>query len=295
MHSSLLTTSVPCRSSNAWSRDDDDDGLPDDPSIARPTPQRAPPSSSTRHFKTQGSPSVPSLGAFADPLSPESAWASRGGSDAGTPKPTQEAQLSSIAPELVHHRGPNDADAMPLMSTNGPLDSSSESADEEAFVYQQQDAPPHENANGAHHRDEGNEEEEEEEEDFVYPSGTNDVVHVGSVTSSSPLPSEGMQGSGDQSKGPPRPRPRPIDYQRLHELCTSGSLESLQLFFQQTTEMTGTSSFALANEPNPSSGQMPIHYAAKQGKLDLLKWLVEDVGALVEIEDREGEVSHHQA
>lgn len=86
-----------------------------------------------------------------------------------------------------------------------------------------------------------------------------------------------------------------IDFTRLHRLCSSGTLEALQQYFREITadppHGAGVSAFFLANEPNPTSGLTPLHYAAKEGKLDVLKWLVEDVGALVEIEDREGEVS----
>lgn len=91
------------------------------------------------------------------------------------------------------------------------------------------------------------------------------------------------------------PQPtRPIDHNRLSNLCSQGPLSSLQSFFKVTTSPppagSGISSFALANEPNPTSGLVPIHYAAREGKVEILKWLVKEVGALIEMEDREGEV-----
>lgn len=91
----------------------------------------------------------------------------------------------------------------------------------------------------------------------------------------------------------PAPAPSaPIDHARLSHLCSTGPLSALQAFFASTAAEAGTSSFALANEANPASGYSPLHYAAREGKLEIAKWLVEECGALVEMEDREGEVSN---
>ncbi|CAO1635991.1 unnamed protein product [Jaminaea pallidilutea] len=90
-------------------------------------------------------------------------------------------------------------------------------------------------------------------------------------------------------------RPANIDYDQVHKLATSGSLADLQRFFETTSRTNQLSTFALANEPSPASGLMLIHHAAKTGKLDVLRWLVEEAGALVEIEDREGETALHKA
>lgn len=82
-----------------------------------------------------------------------------------------------------------------------------------------------------------------------------------------------------------------IDYAYLQRLCISGSLEELQNFFSEVVKTSQITAFALANEPNPASGLVPIHYAAKEGRTEILKWLIENVGAIVDVEDREGEVS----
>lgn len=50
------------------------------------------------------------------------------------------------------------------------------------------------------------------------------------------------------------------------------------------------STFGLANEPHPHSGLAPIHFAAQNGHEDVVKWLVEEAGALPDFEDAEGEV-----
>ena len=82
-----------------------------------------------------------------------------------------------------------------------------------------------------------------------------------------------------------------VDYAHLQRLCISGSLEELQNFLSQVIKTSQITAFALANEPNPASGLVPIHYAAKEGRTEILKWLIENVGAIVDVEDREGEVS----
>ncbi|KAN0063069.1 FYVE zinc finger domain protein upa1 [Thecaphora frezii] len=93
--------------------------------------------------------------------------------------------------------------------------------------------------------------------------------------------------------------PSPIDYDRLATLCSQGPLSELQRFFKETCAEpprgSGASSFALANEPNPANGLVPLHFAAKEGRTEIAKWLVNEAGAIVEMEDREGETPLHKA
>ncbi|EST04724.2 FYVE zinc finger [Kalmanozyma brasiliensis GHG001] len=90
-----------------------------------------------------------------------------------------------------------------------------------------------------------------------------------------------------------------IDYNILAALCSRGSVSDLQRFFEEAcsslSEGQGVSSFALANDPNPSNGLVPLHYAAKEGKTDTVRWLITQAGAIVEMEDREGETPLHKA
>ncbi|GAA5980401.1 hypothetical protein JCM10908_001642 [Rhodotorula pacifica] len=53
--------------------------------------------------------------------------------------------------------------------------------------------------------------------------------------------------------------------------------------------------FNLANEPNPHTGLAPIHFAAQNGHEDVVKWLVEEAGALPDFEDADGETPLHKA
>ncbi|RUS22788.1 hypothetical protein BC937DRAFT_86930 [Endogone sp. FLAS-F59071] len=43
------------------------------------------------------------------------------------------------------------------------------------------------------------------------------------------------------------------------------------------------------NEPQPSTGLTPLHYAASRGHLDIVRCLIEEGGAVIDLSDREGE------
>ncbi|SPO27469.1 uncharacterized protein UTRI_10586 [Ustilago trichophora] len=85
-----------------------------------------------------------------------------------------------------------------------------------------------------------------------------------------------------------------IDYDKLAELCSRGNLTDLQSFVQAACA-TGVSMFAIANDPNPSNGLVPLHFAVKEGNTDIVRWLITEAGAIVEMEDREGETPLHKA
>ncbi|TNY18668.1 ankyrin repeat-containing domain protein, partial [Rhodotorula diobovata] len=51
-----------------------------------------------------------------------------------------------------------------------------------------------------------------------------------------------------------------------------------------------SSTFTLANQTGSHSGLAPLHYAAQKGHADIVKWLIEEAGAMPELEDSEGEV-----
>ncbi|GEM06499.1 ankyrin repeat protein [Rhodotorula toruloides] len=53
--------------------------------------------------------------------------------------------------------------------------------------------------------------------------------------------------------------------------------------------------FTLANQTNPHTGLAPLHYGAQRGHVDVIKWLIEDCGAIPELEDGDGETPLHKA
>jgi hypothetical protein len=79
----------------------------------------------------------------------------------------------------------------------------------------------------------------------------------------------------------------------IAQSCQSGDLPRLQLLFAQNPESDEL--FTLANSINPATGFAPIHYAAKKGHLEVVKWLVEDGGAMHGLEDGDGETALHKA
>lgn len=186
-----------------------------------------------------------------------------------------------------------------LAEDSSPTDDDDE--EDEAFVYRAS-SPDHPLAQSHSAGDEAQESEQEQEQPAqpaMAPAENDSDDEEFSYLAAQPEtegdrrmsePTEATSASTPPPSAPPVPA-APVDYTLLHRLCLSGSLEPLQHFFADTIETSQVSSFVLANEPNPTSGLMPIHYAAKEGKLEILKWLVADVGALVDIEDREGEVS----
>ena len=78
------------------------------------------------------------------------------------------------------------------------------------------------------------------------------------------------------------------DLARLDALVVRGANDGLDDAGEQHRSV-----FALANEPNPRTGLGPIHFAAQNGHEDVVKWLVEQAGALPDLEDADGEVGQH--
>lgn len=173
--------------------------------------------------------------------------------------------------------------------------------------------------------------QEDEDQDFVYPGATNfndheavlseqqereshppstetdslinDVESHRSSPQSTPAnPSDTathtLQGQINSLVASNSESPR-IDFDTLSELCSHGSLTDLQSFAEaacsNSSQGNSISMFALANQPNPSSGLVPLHLVAKEGRTDIVRWLITEAGAIVEMEDREGETPLHKA
>jgi ankyrin repeat protein len=72
----------------------------------------------------------------------------------------------------------------------------------------------------------------------------------------------------------------------LHSIATSGNLPLLKniLPFLPTPQKA-------VNEPHPTTGLTPLHFAASRGHFNIVQYLVDDYSATVDAKDREGEVN----
>ncbi|BGO96805.1 hypothetical protein NBRC10513v2_000741 [Rhodotorula toruloides] len=78
--------------------------------------------------------------------------------------------------------------------------------------------------------------------------------------------------------------------------CQNGDLERLvSLMSRSGGEADGSNRFTLANQTSPHTGLAPLHYAAQRGHVDVVKWLIEECGAMPELEDGDGETPLHKA
>ncbi|BGP44970.1 hypothetical protein JCM10450v2_000785 [Rhodotorula kratochvilovae] len=82
--------------------------------------------------------------------------------------------------------------------------------------------------------------------------------------------------------------------------CANGDLERLQSLMAPRVavdegEPEPPSPFTLANQTSSHTGLAPLHYAAQKGHADVVKWLIEEAGAMPELEDGEGETPLHKA
>ncbi|KAI0960004.1 hypothetical protein AcW1_004656 [Taiwanofungus camphoratus] len=125
-----------------------------------------------------------------------------------------------------------------------------------------------------------------EEAEFVYP-GTPDHPPIAEMkpqslsVAASPIP----------TKNPPSP----ADLEALHAAAVSGELKRVQNVFRNVIQSGDIESFALANDASPRTGLTALHAASSRGYLNIVKWLVEECGAMPDIEDREGETALHKA
>ncbi|KAF8665715.1 hypothetical protein AX16_000165 [Volvariella volvacea WC 439] len=189
-------------------------------------------------------------------------------------------------------------------------ESNNEEEDEE-FVY------PVANTSGVEHK--GGEEEEESE--FVYPAPVMEPEQGLTMSPAPPpqsshltdssLPSTSGASSLFPLSPPPllaslppppednQPQPRVPPSSALLEFiyasALSGDLLSLKLSFTKAVEEENVESFSLANGASPRTGYTALHAAASRGHLDTVSWLIEDCGAMPDLEDREGETALHKA
>ncbi|CAG8706848.1 21822_t:CDS:2, partial [Gigaspora rosea] len=77
----------------------------------------------------------------------------------------------------------------------------------------------------------------------------------------------------------------------IHEATAAGNMARVKELLDPRGSGEATSAFLLANEASSSSGLTPLHYAASRGHLEIVKWLIIDAGAIVDLEDQTGETA----
>ncbi|KAJ7068152.1 hypothetical protein C8F01DRAFT_1334775, partial [Mycena amicta] len=108
----------------------------------------------------------------------------------------------------------------------------------------------------------------DDENDFVYPTDDNDT----------PAP-------------PPLQHPSPAQLESLYAAASSGDLPLLKRLFRNALDGGNVELFSLSNDASTRTGLTALHAAASRGYLDIVVWLVEDCGAMPDLEDKEGEAS----
>ncbi|KAI0321846.1 hypothetical protein OF83DRAFT_162573 [Amylostereum chailletii] len=167
--------------------------------------------------------------------------------------------------------------------------------------------------------DAGDEEEEEfvypavetEEEEFRYPDiATNEEANsvdtttpqAGQSSRSSALPSRdpspppvvntsSLSPSPPQQSTPSRSHPSPAQLESLYAAASSGDLSLLQRLVRTISQTEEIEPFSLANDASTRTGLTALHAAASRGHLSVVKWLVNDCGAMPDLEDKEGEAA----
>jgi hypothetical protein len=78
----------------------------------------------------------------------------------------------------------------------------------------------------------------------------------------------------------------------IHEAAAAGNFTRVKELLAPQGSVSGetTSAFLIANEFSPSSGLTPLHYAASRGHYEIVRWLIDEAGAIVDLEDQTGEV-----
>ncbi|KAK7049631.1 hypothetical protein VNI00_005662 [Paramarasmius palmivorus] len=121
-----------------------------------------------------------------------------------------------------------------------------------------------------------------EDEEFVYPGAPNDDKVA--QEEEAPLPAP-----------PPQLHPSPAQLESLYAAASSGDLPLLKKLFRNALDAGDVEPFSLANDASTRTGYTALHAAANKGHLDIIKWLVEDCGAMPDLEDKEGETALHKA
>ncbi|KAG6868447.1 hypothetical protein C0993_002585 [Termitomyces sp. T159_Od127] len=159
------------------------------------------------------------------------------------------------------------------------------------------------------------EDDEDDDEPFVYPSPpafeveeveTREEMRQ-SLQDAQQVVRESVQ---ECIVRPPQP-PSPAQLESLYAASTSGDLPLLKQIFQNALRNGEVEPFSLANSASSRTGFTALHAAASRGYLEIVAWrksncyfivcypdarpVIENCGAMPDLEDREGETALHKA
>ena len=133
--------------------------------------------------------------------------------------------------------------------------------------------------------------ESEDSEEFVYPHPTSQPVNANTPPASRQV------------------QPSPAQMESLYAAASSGDLPLLKRLFKNAVDNGEVEHFGLANHASTRTGFTALHAAASRGYYDMVVWrmyniyhlswhethfylaVIEECGAMPDLEDREGEVS----
>ncbi|KAG6903373.1 hypothetical protein C0995_013126 [Termitomyces sp. Mi166 len=142
-------------------------------------------------------------------------------------------------------------------------------------------------------------EQDEDDDEFVYPGAPAFEVQEAEIREERDVIDEDVQqgvreNAQEVNPRPPQP-PSPAQLESLYAAATSGDLPLLKQIFQNALRNGEVEPFSLANHASSRTGFTALHAAASRGYLDIVTWLIEDCGAMPDLEDREGETALHKA
>ncbi|KAJ3573339.1 hypothetical protein NP233_g2492 [Leucocoprinus birnbaumii] len=151
-------------------------------------------------------------------------------------------------------------------------------------------------------RVESNQVPESEHEQARAPSPPHETLHPPIIVATPPtcyspsstLAPEAMTFSLSAPLPPPS-LPSPAQLESLCAAASSGDLPLLKRLFVHAVESNAVQQFSLANDASTRTGFTALHAASSRGHLDIVQWLIEDCGAMPDLEDREGETALHKA
>ncbi|KAG8704314.1 hypothetical protein FRC08_002295 [Ceratobasidium sp. 394] len=144
-------------------------------------------------------------------------------------------------------------------------------------------------------------EDDDDEEEFIYPGSPEPpepaeapIEHISDPLSARqeapPLAQLAIPSVPESQPQSPQPTSSQLD--AIYNAAAAGSLLELQNLFASDTRIPA---FALANDAAPRTGLTALHAASSRGRLAVVRWLVEECGAMTDLEDKEGETALHKA